>query len=235
MVTTPTKPAHEPRGRVGILLFSLGSLLGLAFAGTACDSILGIDQATVDPTFGEDAGAAHDAATGQDSGPPSACESYCTAVVQNCPNDEYNNVPTCLALCPAFDPGQSTDTSQDSLGCRAHYAALAATDPSNCRAAGPLGGGVCGNDLCATFCALDTFACVGSNAQFDGGEVGCESDCQADFDTYVEDAGVNDLTLSTGNTLNCRIWHLEAAVAGGATTLAEHCPHTAVVSAFCHN
>lgn len=234
MVSFPSEPTpKQARGQTRILLLSIASLVGLAFAGTACDSILGIDQATVNPTFGEDAGAAHDAASAVDSAPATPCEAYCNAVVQNCPNAEYNNVPTCLALCPAFDPGQSTDTSQDSLGCRAHYAALAATDPSNCRAAGPLGGGVCGNDLCNTFCALDTFVCIANNAQFDGGEIGCETDCVADFDTYVTDAG-NDLALSTGNTLNCRVWHLEAAVGGGATELNTHCPHTGVVSAFCH-
>jgi hypothetical protein len=206
---------------------ALAGALGLLVAAAACNSVLGIDSATVDPSFGAEAGAGS-----QDAGSP--CEAYCNTVVKNCPTEEYNNVPTCLALCGAFDPGQPTDTTQDSLGCRAHYAALAATNPSNCRAAGPLGGGVCGQDLCATFCSLDTFVCVGSNAEFDGGEVGCESACQTSFPTYVDDAG-NDLSLSTGNTLNCRIWHLEAAVGGGAQELATHCPHTAVVSAFCHN
>jgi hypothetical protein len=211
-----------------VALGALVGLAGLALAAPACNSVLGIQSATLDPTFGEEAGAG-------DAAPATPCQAYCNAVVKNCPSTEYNDVPTCLALCGAFDPGQATDTSQDSLGCRAHYAALAATDKTNCRAAGPLGGGVCGQDLCATFCALDTFVCVGMNTEFDGGEVGCESACVGNFDTYVTDAGVNDLTLSTGNTLNCRIWHLEAAVGGGASELATHCPHTAVSSAFCHN
>jgi hypothetical protein len=217
------------------VFFTIAGALGLLGAAAACNSVLGISSAALDPTFGLEAGAGGDA-----GGPLTPCQSYCNAVVKNCKDDagaaeEYNDVPTCLALCGAFDPGQPTDTNQDSLGCRAHYAALAATDPTKCRAAGPLGGGVCGQDLCATFCALDTFACTGPNAEYDGGEVGCGAACQADFDTYVEDAGVNDLTLSTGNTLNCRIWHLEAAVGGGAGELQTHCPHTAIVSAFCHN
>ena len=200
-----------------------------ALGAIACNGVLGIDSATLDPSYGRDAAPAPDA--GLEAGSP--CEAYCQAVVTNCPNEEYNDVPTCLALCGAFDLGQSTDTSQDSLGCRAHYAALAATDSSNCRAAGPLGGGVCGSDLCTTFCTLDTFACTGDNAVFDGGALGCEAACNADFDTYLADAG-SDLALSTGNTLNCRIWHLEAAVASD-TELAHHCPHTATISTFCHN
>jgi hypothetical protein len=226
--------------RFGLNLATLAGALGIVLAGVACNAVLGIDSATVDPTFGQaEGGAPGDAGASADTGtttPPAsaACVAYCNAVVTNCPNAEYNDVPTCLALCGAFDQGQATDTSQDSLGCRAHYALLSATDPSNCPAAGPLGGGVCGNALCNTFCALDTFACTGTNAAFDGGEVGCESDCEADFNVYVTDAG-NDLALSTGNTLNCRIWHLEAAVGpGGPTEITTHCPHTGVVSAFCH-
>jgi hypothetical protein len=213
------------KGRDRLLaLVGAGALIA---AGVACNGVLGIDSAAVDPTFGLDAGT--------DTGAADPCTSYCNAVVTNCPHDEYNDVPTCLALCGAFDRGQSTDTSQDSLGCRAHYAALAATDPSNCPAAGPLGGGVCGNDVCNTFCALDSFACTGANSAFDGGQIGCGTACEANFPIYLTDAG-NDLALSTGNTLNCRIWHLEAAVdpAEGAGALAMHCPHTAVVSAFCH-
>jgi hypothetical protein len=209
-----------------IVLMSVGSALGLTLAAVACNSVLGIETANVDPTFGEDGGS--DAGT-------TPCTAYCSTVVANCPHDEYNDVPTCLALCGAFDLGQSTDTSQDSLGCRAHYAALAATDPTNCPAAGPLGGGVCGNDLCNTFCALDSYVCTGANTAFDGGQLGCGPACEANFEVYLTDAG-NDLALSTGNTLNCRIWHLEAAVdpAEGAGALATHCPHTAVISAFCH-
>lgn len=222
MAPSRTKIASTIASLVSIA--SLASLGGWFASTSACNGVLGISAASVEVA---------------DSGSTATpCESYCNAVVQNCPSSEYNDVPTCLSLCPAFDLGQDTDTNKDSLGCRAHYAALAATDPSNCRAAGPLGGGVCGSDVCANFCQLDTFACVGANAQFDGGEVGCETDCLALFPDYLTDAG-NDLAISAGNSLNCRIWHLEAAVApgGGAAMLAEHCPHTGIpsASAFCHN
>jgi hypothetical protein len=209
-------------GIVGTIA-AVAGLGGALAAGSACNAVLGISAASV-----EDGGT--------DAGTP--CEAYCTAVVKSCPNAEYNDVPTCLALCGALDLGQPTDTNKDSVGCRAHYAALSASDPSNCRAAGPLGGGVCGSSVCANFCQLDTYACTGDNAQFDGGEVGCEAECAALFPTYLIDAG-NDLALSDGNTLNCRIWHLQAAVApgGGAAMLAEHCPHTGIPSqsAFCHD
>jgi len=222
--------------RSRLALAALASAAGLVLATAACNSFLGINSAALDPTFDMDGGRFADTGTGGDSAPSSPCAAYCSAVVKACPGAEYNDVPTCLSFCGALDPGQSTDTNKDSLGCRAHYAELAVADASNCPAAGPLGGGVCGNDLCTTFCTLDTYVCTGSNQVFDGGELGCGAACQSNFDTYLTDAG-NDLALSSGNTLNCRIWHLQAAVnpAVGPSALVTHCPHTAVISSFCHN
>jgi hypothetical protein len=205
-------------------LFIAGCTLGCLFLGAGCNAILGITSA-------------NEEAIGVDAAPTGpSCEVYCATVVQNCPNDEYNDVPTCLALCNAgaIDRGQLTDTTIDSIGCRQHYAALAAKDPSNCRAAGPLGGGVCGAP-CESFCALDTAECLGPNAQYSGPS-GCESTCAAEFPVYLTDAG-NDLALDMGDTLNCRIWHLQAAVApdDSGTLLAKHCPHTGIpdANAYC--
>ena len=191
------------------------ALLALVAVGAACvNGILGIDSASVDQSLGP-------------------CSTYCNTVVKNCPNSEYNDVPTCQSLCPAFEPGTANDTNQDSLGCRMHYAQLAATDPSKCPAAGLLGGNVCGNDQCRTFCALDDFFCTGPLEPYDGGAVACTNTCRANFQVYLQDAG-NDLALQTGNTLNCRVYHLEAAAApNDPSAKGVHCPHTGLISTYC--
>jgi hypothetical protein len=214
--------------RTGNGFVTLACVAGLLVAGAACNGILGIDSATVDPTFTPDAGA-----------PSQQCQTYCTTVLKNCGTAEYNDQAGCLALCAALDVGSPSDTTQDSVGCRTHYAGIATgpTDSTNCRAAGPLGGGVCGTNLCANFCQLDTFACTGPNSEYDGGLGGCVGTCLANFNVYLTDAG-NDMSFSTGNSLNCRIWHLEAAVdpgLEGPNSLKTHCPHTAIaaVSGVC--
>jgi hypothetical protein len=46
----------------------------------------------------------------------------------------------------------------------------------------------------------------------------------------VGDAG--DTTLESGNTLNCRLWHLETAYTSDEFGT-FHCPHTRRVSSTC--
>ena len=205
---------------------ALAGVVSLVLAGAACNAVLGIATANLEDAGGGDAG--------------SPCAAYCAAVVANCQleggtEEEYYNPTECETLCATLDQGQPSDTSGDTLGCRAHYAQLAATDKSNCRAAGPLGGGVCGS-ACQSFCQMDTQVCTGMNAEYDGGDIGCESACMTDFPTYPTGTSY-DLSPSNeyGDTLVCRMWHLQAALGGGASTLQLHCPHTAIVSAFCNN
>jgi hypothetical protein len=200
------------------LHYVVGALGSVVLVGVACNGILGIDVASVDPNLTVDAG---------------ACGTYCNAVVANCPGADYNDVPTCLTMCPAFDPGTPNDTTQDTLGCRLHYALAAANDKTQCAAAGAIGGNVCGNDPCRTFCNLDAVVCTGTNTVYDGGPPQCLAECQANFGIYLLDAG-SDLALYDGNTINCRLYHLEAALGNPEPgSLIEHCPHTALVSVFC--
>lgn len=201
----------------------LAGLAALLFTAAACNAVLGIGGAVVDPSL-------------EDGGSNSACGKYCTSVMQSCTgmNQEYIDQGTCEAMCQNFEPGTVGDTTQDSLTCRTHYATLAAADPgTNCRSAGPLGGS-CGNAPCTAFCELDIDFCGSSSPPPYPGATGatdCVTDCQSDY-PYLLDAG--DISLSAGNTLNCRIYHLESAFEpSNPSAKSYHCPHTALASATC--
>jgi hypothetical protein len=125
------------------------------------------------------------------------------------------------------------DTTQDSLACRTYHAGAAAGDPDvHCRHAGPVGGGTCGDDPCGPYCLLDFAFCGDLPSPPFASETACRTACKADFNYLTVDAG--DLTLAAGNTLNCRIYHLESAYEpDNPTAKTTHCPHTAVQSATC--
>ena len=203
-----------------------------------CNAVLGITKANeVDLDGGIDAGPV-------DAGTP--CEQYCTAIMQACTgvNQEYVDIGTCEAMCKHFEPGITGDQAGDSLACRAYHTRAAALgDPNfHCRHAGPLGGQVCGTDLCEAFCALG-FALCQDILPYDGGQIGCEAQCTAaNFDYVQVDSGDIEFPNAsggiseylTGNTFNCRIYHLEAAynpTSDQART--THCPHIAVDSTQC--
>jgi hypothetical protein len=197
---------------------------GLVLLG-GCNSILGITAATQEPDD-----------SGGDAGPPSlTCAFYCATVMQNCtgPNLEYLDMPTCMTACPIFEPGTSftTDTADDTLGCRIYHALAAAGDPSyHCRHAGPVGGDHCGMP-CEAFCNLDTSYCAAPNPVAYSSPTLCQADC-ANY-TYLT-GSTGDLTQTGGDTLNCRVYHLEAAFAS-MSAAQYHCPHTEPVSAVCFN
>jgi hypothetical protein len=225
---------------------SKSTLVWLALsAGTilvACNAVLGITEATVDPTFGSGGGSSS-ASTG---GPSTPCTAYCQTINHNCKDDnqEYNTEQVCESMCASFDPGAPGDTANDSLACRAYHANLAATDPvTHCRQAGPLGVGTCNSDPCRPFCLLAYNLCAPVGlfpfpaGSTDGGVKDCRTEC-ANFAYITEsDAGayVGDLAFLNKDNLNCRLYHLESAydtsTPGAITT---HCPHSATDSATCN-
>jgi len=217
--------------RIHVGCVRAGVLLGLSGAVLACNAILGIDAASLEPT--EDAGTEAQADAGP-AGQPT-CAEYCDVISRNCTgaNAEYLTSDVCVAMCPAFEVSvTAADTADDTLGCRMFFANAAATTPDvSCRFAGPLGGGHCGSDPCQPFCSLDVQYCAPPNpVAYDGGASACEDACKT-YPYLVVDAG--DTTLDSTNTLNCRLWHLETAFSGGATTATFHCPHTGQVSMTC--
>jgi hypothetical protein len=213
----------------------------------ACNAVLGINEAKLDRSLavtdgasGNDGAGGDDAQiadAGADTGDPYSCDSYCTVIMNNCkvPNQEYTTREVCLAMCSHFEPGVPGEQSNDSRACRVYHAGAAAGDPAvHCRHAGPLGGGHCGEKPCESFCLLD-FALCGGRADFpyDGGEGTCRAQCPQ-F-SYLAGGDAGDLTLTSGDTLNCRLYHLESAYdVSNPAAQSTHCPHTGVQSPTCN-
>jgi hypothetical protein len=226
-------------------LVSIAVAVGAASGAVlGCNGILGIDSADLDPTFGVDSGpSGSDAGTDASDGAiPQTCDFYCNTIQQNCTgiDQEYTDTPTCLAMCQNFDPGFATDTMTDSLGCRIYHSMAAAGNPDvHCRHAGPTGAGTCGSDPCQAFCLLDTALCGSMTPPpYDNGAIGCAATCDMGADAgyaYLTTGDAGDISFQSGDTLNCRIYHLEAAYnpANQPAAMTTHCPHTAQQSAVC--
>lgn len=175
----------------------------------------GRDAGPVDPLEGGDGTS--------DAGsypPPATCAAYCDLVQKNCPGEhaQYASAEDCLAFCAHLPPGDPWEqTKAPSLACRQYYAGNPAlTDPAAyCTAAGPFGGGLCG-DRCTAFCQVTLSACTP-----DAGDApyattpDCTTACAAfSFRDAGTDGGGEGIDgPATGDTLNCRLFHLrEAAV-----------------------
>ena len=241
--------------RMGAALRS-ATALGLLGAVCGCNGVLGIEHATFDPDASSDGAGASDAtepdgSTGQSSdatadGGELTCANYCSTIMQNCTgvNQEYLSNKVCMTLCSymqvgVYYPPASEPDNVDTLGCRLWHANVAPTNPTvHCRHAGPMGTELCGGP-CEPFCSLDWHFCTDDNgiAVYDGQVPGCESFCEGDagFDYVEGDSGdITDPTgnmIDMGNTLNCRLWHLETAI--DLSEPIPHCTHTGITSATC--
>lgn len=152
--------------------------------------------------------------------PPPTCAAYCTAVQANCTagNAQYSSMANCMDACTRWGwaVGTLADANGNTVGCR--QAAATAGSP-NCAAAGPTGGAVCGASLCDDFCAAELTICTAGSAQY------------ADMATCLSNCGaytVGVVTDTSGDTLGCRTYHLEAGSTGVAGDVSTHCPHTSM-------
>jgi hypothetical protein len=206
------------------LLSSVSLLAGLAGA-VACNSVLGFDEAKLDPGT----------TTTQDQTQPLTCDTYCRTIMANCTGlqQEYLNADICKAMCQHFELGLPDDTTEDSLSCRIYHANSAKESPTvHCSHAGPTGATHCGRDPCAAFCLLEVALCNGPLLQYPGGEAECRREC-AQYTYPIDDPTKADL-VPDGNTLNCRLWHLESAYdPTNPQAKTTHCPHTGKVSLTC--
>ncbi len=175
-----------------------------------------------------------DCAPGGTTGTTSAavsCEEYCTNMTNCCTgaNTQYASKDVCLSMCAKMPPGASSDKSANTAGCRQYHASAAVSTPdTHCKHAGPSGGKTCGADPCEAFCQLNVAMCgFGGTAPF-ASEAACKTACAAW--PYSPDS---DTTDTNKNTLNCRMYHLEAAY-GGGSAYTTHCPHTAANSTACN-
>lgn len=219
------------------LLVAAAACVTLLGAGSfACNGVLGIEEAAVDPRLSSDGGDGGADAGDGDAGSRFSCAAYCDTIMQNCKAElqEYISVPVCLAICSRFDIGIAGEQTHDSLACRVYHAGEAARDPAtHCKHAGPLGTPACAPDPCIPYCTLNASLCRPlSLFPYDGGESQCQTEC-AKFN-YMADAG--DLLFTAGDSLNCRLYHLQSAYeVGNPQAPLTHCPHTGTVSSTCHD
>lgn len=200
----------------------LAATLGLF----ACNAVLGIEPAEIDPAAGDAA----------PTGAVTACSDYCTKIAKTCvgANKQYTAPDVCLAMCANLEPGAAGAVSGNSLACRLTHVGLAVNDPvTHCPHAGPLGTGTCGTS-CESFCLQDVALCRAPNPRpyLDQGD--CLTQCNAGASgsfRFVSGTSVDDEGIQSTDSLNCRIYHLERAYE--PTLASEHCPHTARVSTKC--
>lgn len=185
-------------------LFGL-SLLGLALG--ACQAIAGIEERKLDPSLAE---------------PPDSkqCKDYCSAVLENCvgKNAVYNDLAGCLGFCRYLEPGSSVEPEPNTVACRAREAGFAEREPDDhCKAAGPGGNGVCGED-CEAYCQVYPQVCPDTHAYPD--DASCLKACRG-----VPDQDSFDVTRDhDGDTIECRLVHTVSS-----TTLPDsHCLHAPI-------
>jgi hypothetical protein len=224
-------------------LFGAGAAVAFSVAGAigGCNSILSIQPAQLEPASGDG---------GVQVNPYTlSCANYCNVIDTNCTNSpteddtEYLSSAVCSTICPQFesvvteggivDPNEPTPMT-NTLNCRIWHANAAqgglAEAHTHCPHSGPLGGRMCGSDPCQEFCILDLAFCTGDASAYDS--VGdCLNACEPDggymgypYNIDPGDPEVTDLTTS-GNTLNCRMYHLENFLYTG---LPIHCSHTSL-------
>jgi hypothetical protein len=136
---------------------------------------------------------------------------------------------TCNDYClvaGAWPAGTAGAASGNSLACRTTHVGLAAaasgaTRTLHCGHAGPSGGNACGS-WCENYCYLAQRNCSGANA------LAFTPDC-ATACAGLTDGGAAAINAGSGNTVQCRIYHLGAAGAS-ASAATTHCPHGQVVS-----
>lgn len=158
------------------------------------------------------------------------CATYCTAVTAACtgtPNGQYTDATQCALWCGTaygWKTGATGDTSGDTIGCRTYHAGVAATSAANatihCPHAGPTGGNTCGTWLDA-YCDLAVRNCTGANLLF--------ADVAACKTAAAGLATTGAVNATSGNTVQCRIWHLGKAGESAAAP-ATHCPHGSIAS-----
>ena len=169
---------------------------------------------------GSDSSKTPDAAKKLDAGMIAfTCAGYCTANTATCTgaNSQWGSMQNCLDTCSHWSMGAMGDTSGDSLGCRIYHTTAAESQPSvHCPHSGPTGGGQCGTSTCADFCPLETAVC--STAYPATGAQSCATLCPGFTSTGQSYSSAD----TSGNTIECRFYHLTAA----ATDPTTHCPHT---------
>jgi hypothetical protein len=163
----------------------------------------------------------------------SACETYCFNIVDICTGSDkqYESSAFCIEHCAdwsGWDAGLPGNRESNDLACRETYVdeAGAGINPSeSCLRAGPTGGGACGT-LCENYCDLMEANCAGHPTALP------RNDCIQKCRSLPTGGGPLD---TTGDTVQCRIYHLGLAAHDRPRSADTHCPHGSVASVpgFC--
>ncbi|MCH2171732.1 hypothetical protein MK489_13195 [Myxococcota bacterium] len=188
------------------------------------------------------------------------CAAWCDLQTTYCLDEVVHDEEFCLDYCNHPDLeimplGSITDTTGNTLGCRMYHALQAesssgATREAHCAASSMTGGGVCGS-YCDVYCDMTLEICNDTNNSdysgtnvFTSAGVPSRSQCLTACSGYSEEVlgGVsqNDQLFGYGDTVQCRIHHLQAAAVEGqeqANAYGLHCGHASPVSAsgLCSN
>lgn len=212
-----------PFGLLGLLTAAAGLLIVGACSSTASsdvspsmeDSGPRKDGGLVNPADG----GSYD--SGTPPGPEPSCAKYCDLVMESCADDQaqYTSRAECLELCARLPAGDAGDIESNTVACRQYYAGSPARTNAGgyCLAAGPFGGGVCG-DRCIAFCALTLGACSPDAAAAPYTSYPeCQTACAgyAYKDGGADGGGEPPDGPTSGDTLNCRLYHVRGAVHDG--------------------
>ena len=172
-----------------------------------------------------------------DPAPPSteiSCPRYCSDIATVCTGDnaQFADTLTCSKFCAQMTLGTLANSSEDSVACRLtnvsnakepgseHDSCIRAGVATNCGAGN-------GDPQCEAFCKLDRSLC-GDLAYKSQAE--CTTACAAWSKVFT-----GPTIGSTGDTLQCRVYHMQLSQTGNEADRITHCPHTLPISARCNN
>ncbi len=226
-----------------VLGLFLGALLAISLAGCGDDGGSGGSGGTGGSTATGGTGGATGGTGGATGGTGGAtggtggagdlsCDAYCTEIMANCTGDvaQYPTDAACKGVCATFDPGTLADTDGATLGCHLYHGGAPAVSnaATHCPHAGPLGDGTCGDD-CANFCEIAVGVCGTQPTPPYADAAECMTACSSFPDTT---AVPFNTSVTSGDSLACRMYHLTAA-AQSAADATTHCPHIMAVSSVC--
>lgn len=182
------------------------------------------------------------------------CAAWCDLMSDHCPEEVLHDEAFCLDYCghPDLDvmnPGSLSDVTGNTLGCRINHALKAeatsgAEREAHCAAAAMTGDNVCG-DYCEVYCGLALETCNPmNNAAYTGTPVfttsgvpsmaQCLTACAGYSEDVLDGVSQTDQLFGYGDTVQCRIHHLQAAVVEGQeqdSSYGLHCGHASPISA----
>lgn len=180
------------------------------------------------------------------------CAAYCDAMEETCPHEAFHPAETCMTWCTSdlapLPAGTPEDTAVDTIGCRMHWIDMAKNTENmgekakHCAKANASGGTTCGS-FCEVYCRQAIPVCTLANPNIDpmksinfgGGSLeadtaACMELCQEFSTDVLPGVSQTEQHFGYGNTVQCRLHHLQAAMIQGPeqfNAFGLHCGHGA--------